>query len=87
MKNVRNLVLISLLSLISSCKPPYAPPKTEVCIHSDGNYAECTDLRRSQEPYENNNLTNYICTSPSDYQQIYNYCTDLRKKLIECESK
>lgn len=88
MKNARNLVLISLLNLIVSCKnPPYKAPITEVCIHSVGNYAECTDLRQSKTPYENSNLENYICTNPSDYNTMYGYCSDLRQKLIECEMK
>lgn len=87
MKNARNLVLISLLSLIASCKPPYPAPATEVCIHSEGNYGLCTDLRVSKEPYENNNLTNYICTNPADYDKLYSYTADLRQKLIECEAR
>lgn len=88
MKNAKNLALISLLSLVASCKnPPYKAPNVETCIHSDGNYAECTDLRQSKTPYENSNLENYICTNPSDYGTMYNYCADLRQKLIECEMK
>jgi len=88
MKNVKNLVWSLLLSLVASCKnPPYAAPKVETCIHSSGNYAECSDLRQSKQPYENDNLENYICTNPSDYNTMYRYCADLRQKLIECESK
>lgn len=87
MKSVKNLVLISLISLIVSCKLPYKFPTVEVCIHSEGNYASCTDLRKSKEPYENNNLTNYICTNANDYNTMYSFSQDLRQKLIECESK
>ena len=89
MKNVKSLLLLLPLLLANKCTPPYEPPKSELCIHNNSNSAECADLRKPSEEqqYHNENLVNYICTNPDDYRQAYNYCMDLRQKLIECKSK
>jgi len=88
MKNVKNLAL-SLLIVLSSCKPPYPMPKAEICVHYDTNGAGCTDLRLPEESrtYDKESLENYICTNPRDYQAYSDYIFMLREKLIKCEGK
>lgn len=89
MKNVKNYLLILLLVCLSSCKAPHAPPIVEICIHNADNSAECTDLRlpKEKQQYTKSPMTNDICTKASDEAQLYNYCSDLRQKLIECENR
>lgn len=88
-----NVFLLSLLfvclSSFSSCSVKYAPPKGEVCIHNQDNSAECTDLRKPEvdRQYTKLDLTNNICTNPPDYERYFNYCSDLRSKLIKCENQ
>ena len=92
MKIVKGLVwslLFVCLNSFTACSAKYAPPKVENCIHNQDNSGECTDLRKpeGQQQYTNDNLVNYICTNPSDYEKMYSYAADLRQKLIQCENQ
>ena len=89
MKIGKNLLLSLLLAWLASCKAPWPPPAIEKCIHNAENTAECADLRKPKEEqsYTRTDLVNYICTSPGDEEKLYNYCANLRQKLIECERK
>lgn len=90
MKNVKNLLWILLLSFQSSCSElPYSIPLISTCIHNKENSAECADLRRPKDHqgFFENNLENYICRTPEDEKLIYDSIQDMRKKLIECESR
>lgn len=89
MKKEKSLLLSLLFVCLASCKAPYAPPLVERCVHNQDNSAECADLRKPQgeQSYERIDLTNYICTGPSDEEKMYNYCADLRQKLINCENQ
>lgn len=79
------IILVTALG----CKVPWPPPAIEKCIHNADNTAECADLRKPKEAqsYTRTDLVNYICTSPKDEEKLYNYCANLRQKLIECERK
>ena len=89
MKNAENWLLISLIALISSCKVKYPPPMIEKCVHNIESSAECADLRKpkNEQSYTNYKLENYVCTNPKDELAAYNYCADLRQKLIQCENR
>lgn len=89
MTNVSALATSLLLVSLNNCATPHRPPQIETCIHNDSNSAECTDLRlpKDKQSYTNVELTNYICTNPKDEQTMYNYCADMREKLIQCERK
>jgi hypothetical protein len=87
MKNAENLLLILLIVFLSSCKVKFPPPPIEKCIHNSDNSAECADLRKGKDAYTRTDLTNYICTSAKDEEAAYNYCADLRQKLITCENR
>ena len=82
-------LLVSLIALcLVSCKK-YQPPKAELCI-SGANYSfQCNDMRRveGQQDYDIAYPLNYICTNPQDYKTAYNYCADLRERLIKCERR
>lgn len=91
MKIAKGLVwslLFVCLNSFTSCSVKYAPPKIENCIHNQSNDAECTDLRKpeNERQYTNENLVNYICTNPGDYERLYSYAAGLREKLIKCEN-
>ncbi len=87
MKSV-GVYLLSCL-LVLGCKPPYVPPVIEICISNGDGTFECTDerLEESARQYQREGGLNYICTSPKDYDSLYNYCSGLRKKLIESENR
>lgn len=89
MKNVKNLLLSLLAGCLVNCKAPYPAPKIEKCVHNSDNSAECADLRLDddRQVYTRTNLENYICTNPHDEGTLYNYCADLRRRLIECERR
>ena len=89
MKIGKNLLLSLSLAWLVSCKAPWPPPAIEKCIHNAENTAECADLRKPKEEqsYTRADLVNYVCTSPKDEEKLYNYCANLRQKLIECERK
>jgi hypothetical protein len=88
MMSEKNFLLILLIATLFSCKNiKHAPPQIERCIHNDDNSAECADLRKKEKQYTSKKLENYICTSPSDEQIMFEYVFNLRKKLIECESR
>lgn len=67
----------------------YAPKPVEICIMNDNYSAQCTDLRLKKEDqnYKRDVLENYICTNPSDEEYLYNYASDLRERLIKCETR
>jgi hypothetical protein len=83
------ILLYACLNSFTSCSVKYAPPKVETCIHNQDASAECADLRKpeNEQSYERADLTNYICTNPGDKERLYNYCADLRDKLIKCENQ
>jgi hypothetical protein len=82
MKNVLNLLV---LLIIQSCNNvPYPPPRTEVCISNGDTTAQCDDIREVPRNYLRNDIMNYICTNPKDYDRLYLYCANLRKELINC---
>jgi hypothetical protein len=87
MKSVKYLLWSLLLVFLNSCKTPYPFPKLETCIHNEDNSAECADLRlpKNEQSYSKVELKNYICTNPDDYGSAFNYCSDLREKLVKCE--
>lgn len=84
-----SLPLILTLALASNCSVKYAPPKVETCIHNEDLSAECNDLRlpKEEQSYSRTDMTNYICTNSDDYGQLYSYASNLREKLIKCESQ
>lgn len=91
MKSVKICLWSSLyvcLSSFTACSVKYVPPKVENCLHNQDNSAECTDLRKpkGEQAYTREDLTNYICTGPGDYERLYNYGASLREKLIRCEN-
>jgi hypothetical protein len=88
-KSGKNLLLLLTLVCLASCRVKYAPPQVETCIHNEDSSAECNDLRlpKEQQSYTKYNLTNMICTNTDDYGALYSYASDLREKLIKCESQ
>lgn len=87
-KSAVSLALSLLVVSLVSCKPPYAFPKAEICVHYDDGGAGCTDLRlpEDERTYDNYKIENYICTNPKDYQTMMDYVYDIREKLITCEA-
>ena len=77
-----------MLWISSSCKS-FPPPKVELCITSDDYISACVDKRlpEGEQEYDRPYEVNYICTNPADYNQLYNYCMDLREELIKCRYK
>ena len=83
------LVALAMLWISSSCKS-FPPPKVELCITSSTSegvpISACVDKRLPEEEqeYDKEYEVNNICTNPADYDLLYNYCMDLREKLIQC---
>lgn len=88
MKNVFALPILFLVISASKCSAPYKPPKAEICITGDNYELACADQRKpeGETSYLRPYTVNYICTNSPDYEAQYNYCMDLREKLIRCES-
>lgn len=83
-------IVSALLLILISCKAPYAPPKSEMCITSyigSEPTMACNDQRTDPPDYDLPYQENYICTNPQDYANIKSYCIDLRERLIKCEQK
>jgi hypothetical protein len=89
MKNALSLFVISIALVASSGCEKYAPPETELCINNGDDTLSCDDPRLpdGQQTYIKpmDEATNYLCTNPSDFAQIKDYCIDLRAELIKCE--
>jgi hypothetical protein len=83
------LIVLPLLLSVNKCQPPYPAPSGEICVHNQDSSAECTDLRlpEGERSYSNENLTNYICSNPTDFQMYQDHIYELRSKLISCEKK
>ena len=79
------LVALAMLWISSGCES-FPPPRTEICITSDNYTSACVDKRlpEGEQEYDKEYEVNNICTNPADYDLLYNYCMDLRQKLIEC---
>jgi hypothetical protein len=89
MKNVLSLPMLFLVISASKCSTPaHRPPKAELCITGDNYELACADQRlpEGERSYLRSYTVNYICTNSNDYEAQYNYCSNLREKLIRCES-
>ena len=82
----KNLLVALLMLWISSGCESFPPPQTEICITSDNYISACVDKRlpEGEQEYDKEYEVNIICTNPADYDLLYNYCMDLREKLIQC---
>lgn len=87
MKNALKLLLI--LTLSWACKQGYPPPRLELCTTGDEHKLICNDQRQEEtsQNYARPYTLNYVCTNPSDFDRLYSYCADMRKKLIKCKRK
>ena len=81
MRNVKSLCVGLILLFVSSCQHP--PPLTELCLTGDDYKLVCNDPRLPEEEqdYEREYTLDYVCTSPSDYNTLYDYVNRLREKL------
>jgi hypothetical protein len=84
------LLLVSLTLLSAASCERHKPPKTELCIVGTADTFLCNDQRLDDNTQDYDlvypdDVENYICTNPADYQQLNGYCTGLREKLIKCE--
>lgn len=72
---------------VSSCETLHAPPKTETCITTTEGDGACDDprLEEPKRSYFRDYKKGDMCTNPSDYQLLENYCSTLRQNLIKCE--
>ena len=90
MKNVLSLPMLFLVISASKCSnpPAHRPPQAEICITGDNYELACADQRlpEGERSYLRPYTVNYICTNGTDYDAQYNYCSNLREKLIRCES-
>lgn len=77
------VVLTALL--VNSCKS-FPPPKTELCVSGDNFKFVCNDTRQDPEDYERDYPLDYVCTNPRDFSRMYDYCVDIREKLVRCRS-
>lgn len=65
----------------------FPPPTIERCTA----YGELSELEgqlfcvEDDDEYERLTEQGDICTNGDDYESMFNYCMDIRKKLIECE--
>jgi hypothetical protein len=77
-----------ILLLLISCNEKYAPPRSEICTFNDNNLI-CNDLRKpkKEQTYERPYQRGDICTNADDYGRNYDYCSDLRERLIKAEKK
>jgi len=85
MNNGRIWFVVLIMLLGNSCQT-WPVPKTELCISGDGYTFICNDSRRDPPDYEREYPVDYICTNPSDYSELYSYCTTIREELIKCRS-
>jgi hypothetical protein len=84
-------LLLSWLCVCSvSCKQDvgYKGPQVERCISNGDTSAECADLRLpdGEQVYTRYDMSNYVCTSPADENTMFQYVTELRKRIIELEN-
>lgn len=84
-------ILPALLTtlLASSCETLYAPPKAELCVVTAEGDGACNDKRlpEDKQSYFRALKKGDIATNPDDYKNQFNYCSDIREKLIKCERK
>ena len=89
MNNVKNLLGVLVISLIvSACNNHYKPPKSEICINGDAG-GICHDARKPECQRDYTllyaDMLNYICTSPSDWNEQKQWWLDKLEKLEKCE--
>ena len=84
MKKELRLLSVLIVLLVSSCET-YPPPKTELCLIGEGALV-CNDARRpeNQQDYEREITLDYVCTNPVDFGRVFDYCVDIREKLVKC---
>ena len=71
--------------LVNSCRS-FPPPKSELCLSGDNYTFICHDDRQDPKDYEKEYPLDYVCTNPKDFSRMYDYCVDIREKLIKCRS-
>lgn len=73
--------------VVSSCQTPYSPPKSEACTATQQGDLACFDPRlpEDRQKYFRELEATDQCTNIKDYDALYNYTIELRKKLIKCE--
>ena len=75
------------LLLLIACKEKYPPPFLEICTHNENNLI-CADQRINKgKAYERPYKAGDICTNADDYSRSYDYCADLRERLIKAEKR
>jgi hypothetical protein len=88
---MKNVAILFVVLMLSSCKGRYLPPKAELCAIGDGYFLQCNDPRlvEGKQDYdrEYQSSINYLCTNPRDFEAFRNYCSTIRTKLIKCENE
>jgi hypothetical protein len=76
-----------ILFLLIACNEKYAPPQIESCTYNENNLI-CADQRINKgKAYERSFKSGDICTNMDDYSRTYDYCADLRERLIRAEKR
>ncbi len=82
------LFAISILLSASKCEK-YPPPVGELCGYRGQTCGDLAcnnpNLPDGQQDYTREADVGDIVVSPGRYNDMFNYCTDLRKDLIKCE--
>jgi hypothetical protein len=73
-----------ILLLLIACKEKYPPPQNSELCTENGSNLVCNTGKKT---YERNYKAGDICTNGDDYSRFYDYCAEIRSKLIKCERK
>ena len=84
MINAKNLLSVLIVLFISSSCEHFPPPKTQLCVSGDNYKFICNDSREDPPDFEREYTLDYICTDGTSFSRMYDYCIDIREKLIKC---
>lgn len=82
------LSLLSLLILLSASKcSKYPPPTGELCLASGFQASElaCNNPNLDEPKYFRSLKKGDVCVVPTRFQDMQEYCIDLRADLIKCK--
>lgn len=89
MNNVKKLFLTCLVLLVASCKAKYAPPAFTLCTYLESGKIFCANnaLPDMKNGIEKDIKPSDIVMPPESFNSFYKWGSDLRAKLISCESQ
>lgn len=88
-KKEKLLCLPLLALLLSSCRVKHAPPAFTLCTYLESGSKYCVDNRvpDMQNGKEVPIVPGDIVMPPESFKSFFDWGTDLRKQLIQCENQ